>query len=142
MAFIITGWPHRVHGAVSPRFTCALGAVREGGDRVVQFKACCTGCPLRNRCTTSKHGRVLTVHPRHDTLAAARDQAASDPAWQDEYRRWRPPVERGIAWLTAGGNRRVPHLGVIANNLWLHHRAAALNLRRLINLGLRPQGDT
>ncbi|WP_206779081.1 transposase, partial [Frankia sp. CpI1-P] len=57
-------------------------------------------------------------------------------AWQDEYRRWRPPVERGIAWLVAHGNRRVPYRGVTRNDTWLHHRAAALNLRRLINLGL------
>jgi hypothetical protein len=96
----------------------------------------CTGCPLRGRCTTSKTGRNLNVHPQHELLTAARHQAATDPVWQDEYRRWRPPVERAIAWLVAKGNRRVPYRGVIANNLWLHHRAAALNLRRLINLGL------
>ncbi|MFR0359598.1 transposase, partial [Streptomyces sediminimaris] len=93
-------------------------------------------CPLRGRCTTSKTGRTLNVHARHELLTAARHQAATDPAWQDEYRRWRPPVERAIAWLVAKGNRRVPYRGAIANNLWLHHRAAALNLRRLINLGL------
>ena len=50
-------------------------------------------------------------------------------------------VERGIAWI-ARGNRRVPYRGVIANNIWLHHRAAALNLRRLITLGLtRAEGQ-
>jgi hypothetical protein len=50
-------------------------------------------------------------------------------------------VERAIAWLTRG-NRRLRFRGTRANNLWLSHRAAALNLRRLLALGLhrRPTG--
>ena len=46
-------------------------------------------------------------------------------------------VERSIAWLVRG-NRRVPYRGVEKNNAWLHHRVAALNLRRLLALGLTP----
>jgi hypothetical protein len=113
----------------------ALGRPHADGTRLAQFKALCAGCPLRQRCTASKTGRVLSVHPQHALLAAARRTAAS-PAWKDEYRRWRPPVERAIAWLTARGSRRVPYRGITRNNGWLHHRAAALNLRRLVNLGL------
>ena len=64
-----------------------------------------------------------------------------DEVSQQEYRRWRPPVERAIAWLVAHGNRRVPYRGVLKNDTWLHHRAAALNLRRLINLGLTPASN-
>ena len=45
-------------------------------------------------------------------------------------------MERAIAWLTAGDNRRVRFRGTRANDQWLHHRAAALNLRRLLTLGL------
>jgi hypothetical protein len=120
--------------------TVALGRPQADGNRAAQFKTRCLGCPLRERCTTAKAGRVLTVHPQHALLAAAR-RAAADPAWQDEYRRWRPPVERAIAWLAAHGNRRVPYHGVTKNNIWLHHRAAALNLRRLINLGLTRTSD-
>jgi hypothetical protein len=44
------------------------------------------------------------------------------------------PVERAIAWLVARGGRRVPYR--LRNNGSLATRAAALNLRRLINLGL------
>jgi IS5 family transposase len=120
--------------------TVTLGRPHADGTRQAQFKALCHGCPLRQRCTTSKTGRVLSVHPHHALLAAAR-RAATDPAWQDEYRRWRPPVERAIAWLAAHGNRRVPYRGITKNNTWLHHRAAALNLRRLINLGLTRTSD-
>jgi len=120
--------------------TVTLGRPHADGARQAQFKALCGGCPLRERCTTSKTGRVLTVHPQHTLLTAAR-HAATDPAWQDEYRRWRPPVERAIAWLVARGSRRVPYRGVTKNNTWLHHRAAALNLRRLVNLGLTRTSD-
>ena len=44
-------------------------------------------------------------------------------------------VERTIAWLTRG-NRRLRYRGVTKNNTWLHHRAAAINLRRMVALGL------
>jgi IS5 family transposase len=118
----------------------ALGRPQADGNRQAQFSTRCRGCPLRERCTTSKTGRVLTVHPQHALLAAAR-RAAAGPAWQAEYRRWRPPVERAIAWLAARGSRRVPYRGITSNNIWLHHRAAALNLRRLINLGLTRTTD-
>jgi hypothetical protein len=47
-------------------------------------------------------------------------------------------VERSIAWLVGvrGRCRRLPYRGVAANNWWIHTRAAAINLRRLVNLGL------
>lgn len=122
--------------------TARLGRTKANGARAASFKDLCASCPLRERCTTSKTGRVAHVHPQHELLAAARHQAATDSAWQDEYRRWRPPVERAIAWLVSHGHRRVRHRGVIANNLALHHRAAALNLRRLTKLGLTHTGTT
>lgn len=50
-------------------------------------------------------------------------------------------VERSIAWMVAGGNRKVRYRGVVKNNAWFHTRTAALNLRRLLNLGLtRSEG--
>ncbi|WP_257004831.1 transposase [Streptomyces sp. Tue6028] len=62
--------------------------------------------------------------------------------WQAAYRRWRPPVERAVAWFVQHGNRRLRYRGTIANSIWLHTRAAALNLRRLVNLGLTQTGGT
>ncbi len=50
-------------------------------------------------------------------------------------------VERAIAWLTRG-NRKLRYRGVATNDQWLHHRVAALNLRRLITLGLTHTGTT
>jgi Transposase DDE domain len=60
---------------------------------------------------------------------------AADPGFQHTYRTHRPMVERSIAWLTRTA-RRVPYRGIEKNNTWLHHRVAALNLRRLLVLGL------
>jgi len=45
-------------------------------------------------------------------------------------------VERGLAWFAAKGNRRVRYRGVARNDAWLKTRVAALNLRRLVRLGL------
>jgi hypothetical protein len=45
-------------------------------------------------------------------------------------------AERSIAWLVAHGNRRVRFRGVERNQLGLSLRIAAINLRRLVNLGL------
>ncbi|MEU6799025.1 IS1182 family transposase [Nonomuraea wenchangensis] len=111
-------------------------------QRRATFTGLCAACPLRERCTTAKTGRVVTIRPHHDLQAAARHQAATDLAWQDDYRRWRPMAERAVAWLVARGNRRLRYRGTAANDRWLHHRAAALNLRRLINLGLTHTSGT
>ena len=45
-------------------------------------------------------------------------------------------VERSLAWLTRNKARRVPYRGTAANAQWLTTRAAAVNLTRLVNLGL------
>lgn len=119
--------------------TCPNGVIRRitrTGNAV--FGAACTGCPLRARCTRSRSGKTLRVGP-HDARQRAARQAARDPAWQAEYRQHRPMVERTIAWLTRG-NRKLRYRGVGKNDHWLHHRAAALNLSRLVRLGLAHNG--
>jgi len=115
--------------------TCPNGVTRRlSAKRIVTFGVACRGCPLRDRCTTRKDGRSVKVH-QHEALQRAHRQRAKDEEFQSVYRTHRPMVERSIAWLTRG-NRRVPFRGVVKNNDWLHHRAAALNLRKLINLGI------
>jgi hypothetical protein len=116
--------------------TCPNGVTRPiTPTRNVTFGAACRGCPLRARCTTNKTGRSLTLHP-HDAVQRAHRDRARNPEFQAVYRRHRPMVERSIAWLVAGRNRRLRFRGTAANDLWLHHRVAGLNLRRLLNLGL------
>jgi hypothetical protein len=95
----------------------------------------CGPCPLRERCTRAKDGKTLTLGPHDGELVAARRQAA-DPAFQASYRRWRPMVERSIAWLVANGHRRVRYRGLARNQHGLSVRVAAINLRRLVTMGL------
>jgi hypothetical protein len=95
----------------------------------------CARCPLRERCTTAKDGRTIRVHPHEDELRAARRRATTR-AFVDSYRRWRPMVERSIAWLVADGCRRLRYRGTDRNHIWLSVRMAAVNLRRLLALGL------
>jgi hypothetical protein len=96
--------------------TCPAGhtvPLSDPSGRHLQRKAVftdqCTGCLLRERCTTAKTGRILTIRPHHDLQASARRQAATDPLWQADYRRWGPLVERMVAWPVSRGNRRLPH---------------------------------
>ena len=78
---------------------------------------------------------MFSVSEHDELLAAARaDWRAGTNT--DDYRQWRPLVERSLAWLVADGHRRVRYRGVARNQLGLSLRAAAINLRRLINLGL------
>jgi hypothetical protein len=115
--------------------TCPAGVTRPiSRTGIVTFRTACRGCPLRTRCTASATGKSLKIRP-HDALQRAARQAARNPDWRAEYRQHRPMVERTIAWLVRG-NRKLRYRGVTHNNHWLHHRAAALNLRRLITLGL------
>ncbi len=106
----------------------------------VGFGRLCSTCSLASGCTTAKSGRKLTLTEYEPLQRAARAQAR-DPQWQAEYRRHRPMVERSIAWLTRG-NRKVRYRGVAKNDHWLHHRSAALNLRRLLTMGLTHTGTT
>ena len=115
--------------------TCPAGITRTlSPKRNMTFGAACRDCPLRARCTTAKTGRKVELND-HEVLTRQHRQRAADPGFQTTYRTHRPMVERSIAWLVRG-NRRVPYRGVAKNNDWLHHRVAALNLRRLLALGL------
>lgn len=115
--------------------TCPAGITRKPSARGnVTFGVACRGCPLRQRCTTSASGRTVLLGEHHQLQREHRKRAA-DEGFQTVYRQHRPMVERSIAWLTRGA-RRVPYRGIGKNNSWLHHRVAALNLRRLLAMGL------
>jgi hypothetical protein len=144
--------PLPLHPAVPDGFTRDDFAVDQGARTVTcpagitrplsvkgnaTFGARCRGCALRPRCTTAKAGRSVHVTVHDDRLVAARKAAATD-AFQADYRRWRPMAERAIAWVVADNHRRVRYRGIIRNQLWLSMRVAAVNLRRLLALGLQP----
>ena len=90
-----------------------------GGAAVLS--ALCRGCPLRRRCTRSKDGRTLRLHP-HDTELVELRRAWREGCFAVDYRRFRPMVESSIAWLVAEGWRRCRYGGVAANQLGLSVR--------------------
>jgi IS5 family transposase len=122
--------------------TCPAGhtipIAAKGG---ASFGPRCHRCPLRQRCTTAKSGRTLHIGEHDAELVAAR-AAWTGGDFADDYRRWRPMIERSIAWLVARGHRRVRYRGVTRNQAGLSVRVAAINLRRLINLGLDHHNGT
>lgn len=103
------------------------------------FSRHCSGCTLRERCTTAQRGRVLDLSA-HDKELVERRASWRRGEFKEDYRRFRPMVERAIAWLVADAHRRVRFRGVERNQLGLSLRIAAINLRRLINLGLAHNG--
>ena len=118
--------------------TCPAGAIRPiSAKGRVSFGGACVTCPLMAQCTTAKNGKKMQIHP-HDRLRREHRIRATDPQFQAAYRQHRPMVERSIAWMTRGA-RRVPYRGVAKNNAWWVTRAAGINLKRLLSLGLTSQ---
>ena len=119
--------------------TCPAGLSRPiTARRYATFGAACRSCPLRPRCTAAKDGRSLRLHPQDAILRAARASWAAQPALREDYRKYRPNVERVISQVASRGGRRLKlrYIGTARNNAWLKHRTAALNLRNLISRGL------
>ena len=100
-----------------------------------RFGKACTDCPLRHRCTANKTGRQMLIHP-HDRLLVRARQKWKHPKTRHRYHKHRPTVERLIAHTVAHGHRKLKYRGTTRNRQQLHTRVAAINLRRLINLGL------
>jgi len=115
--------------------TCPAGHLaRLSGSGVAKFAPHCQRCALKSSCTNAR-ARSFSVGENDEELVLARTE------WRTEeiratYRQHRPMAERSIAWLVAKGNRRLRYRGIRKNNEWLLLRVAALNLRRLANLGL------
>ena len=121
--------------------TCPAGHTRPmSGKRTVTFGALCAACPLRDRCTTAKDGRSMTIHPHEDLLRAARAQARTDD-FKQAYPT-RSVIERIISWTATCNGRRIKlrYIGTAKNDAWLHNRCAAINLRTLARRGLTRSG--
>lgn len=116
--------------------TVAIGA---GRHRVARFGALCQSCPLRAACTKARRGRVISIHPREAALQQAKGRQ-KDPAWQQDYRTYRPVVERKISHFTRRpwGARKARCRGQKRILTDILTRASAVNLARLATLGLHP----
>ena len=121
--------------------TCPAGntvALKPAGDgQLAHFGNACAGCPLAERCTTSKQGRTVQIGPYEQQLAQARERQR-DPAWKADYKATRPKVERKISHLMRRrhGGRRARVRGKPKVSADFALLAAAVNLARLAMLGL------
>ena len=131
-------------------------------DFVVDHDAGTATCPaghtvkITPRLNAVFEGTVMAAHcesaapppktvERSTSLLTTKSWSRRRASWRqgefkEDYRRFRPMVERAIAWLVADSHRRVRFRGVEKNQLGLSLRIAAINLRRLINLGLAHDG--
>lgn len=105
---------------------------------LAEFGPACATCALRSRCTASKEGRSIRIHPRERTLQRSRQRQRA-PEWRARYRAIRPKVERKLAHLMrrrhGGRCARVRGRARVGHDFAL--LAAAVNLRRLAVLGVR-----
>lgn len=104
------------------------------------FGVSCNNCPQRSACTTSKQGRNVHVHPKHEVLDRARKRQR-DPAWVQTYRSTRPKVERKLAHMMRRkhGGRRARVRGTVRIRQDFALLAAAVNLVRLAKLTATPR---
>jgi hypothetical protein len=123
--------------------TCPAGVSvmirrHKDGSGTASFNDACARCLLRDSCTASASGRVVTISRNERALATARARQG-DPAWRDDYRVTRPKVERKLAHLTRRrhGGRRARVRGRIRVAADFSLLAGAHNLARLAFLGLR-----
>ena len=108
------------------------------GSRVAEFGERCAECPLRAKCTQAKSGRTIKLHPKHETLDRHRKRQRDD-AWNKQYRKVRPRVERKIGHLMRRkhGGRRACVRGRERVRQDFSLLAASINLARLAALGIR-----
>lgn len=129
--------------AVAREVSCPAGVrvslrVIKDGSHFAEFGDHCADCALRPRCTQSKKGRTIKLHPKHDTLDRHR-RRQRDEAWKKQYRKVRPRVERKLGHMMRrkhGGRRaRVRGRDRVRQDFAL--LAASMNLARLAALGVR-----
>jgi DDE family transposase/transposase-like protein DUF772 len=96
----------------------------------------CAACPLRDRCTTSAHGRSVTIHPDERLLVELRRRQTT-PAGRAKLRE-RVAVEHALAHIGRWQGRRARYRGARKNLFDLRRCAVVHNLHVLARL---PQLD-
>jgi transposase len=96
----------------------------------VRFPApTCAACPLRDRCTTSTHGRSVTIHPDERLLVELRRRQVT-PAGRAKLRE-RVAVEHTLAHIGRWQGRRARYRGARKNLFDLRRCAVVHNLHVL-----------
>jgi hypothetical protein len=110
------------------QLTCPAGVAMafEPGKTVRFPKDTCAACPLRARCTTSSHGRSVSIHPDEALLAELRERQHT-PEGRAELRE-RVAVEHALAHVGHWQGRRARYLGTRKNLFDLRRVAVVHNL--------------
>ena len=110
------------------QLTCPAGvAMPFQAGKTVRFPAgTCATCPLRQRCTTSSHGRSVSIHPDETLLAELRHRQ-QDPDGRAKLRE-RVAVEHTLAHVGHWQGRRARYLGTRKNLFDLRRIAVVHNL--------------
>jgi transposase len=92
----------------------------------------CQACPLRERCTTSAHGRSVRLHPDERLLAELRQRQLT-PQGRAKLRE-RTPVEHALAHIGRWQGSRARYRGTRKNLFDLRRSAAVHNLHAMQHL--------
>jgi hypothetical protein len=102
----------------------------------VRFPAVtCAACPLRDRCTTSAHGRSVAIHPDERLLVELRQRQAT-PTGRAKLRE-RVAVEHALAHIGHWQGRRARYRGA-RKNLFDLRRCAVIHNLHVIARRLQP----
>jgi hypothetical protein len=97
---------------------------------VGQFPAeVCQACPLRERCTTSRHGRSVSIHPDEALLCELRERQLTEVG--RAKLRERVAVEHALAHISHWQGRRARYRGLRKNLFDLRRCAVVHNLHVL-----------
>jgi Transposase DDE domain/Transposase domain (DUF772) len=100
---------------------------------VVQFPAeICQACPLRERCTTSRNGRSVSIHPDEALLGALRERQLTETG--RAKLRERVAVEHALAHIGHWQGRRARYRGTRKNLFDLRRCAVVHNLHVIARL--------
>jgi hypothetical protein len=110
------------------RLTCPNGVAMafEPGKSVQFPKDVCAACPLRQRCTTSRSGRSVSIHPDEKLLAELRERQQT-PAGRAKLRE-RTKVEHRLAHIGNWQNNHARYRGTRKNLFDLRRTAVVHNL--------------
>lgn len=101
------------------------------GEKRYSFGSACANCPLRSRCTTSKTGRHISVHPQEARMQAARAYQKT-PEGKSRLRN-RVVVEHRLARLGQLGIGQARYKGRTKTRFQLMIASALANFRWVWN---------
>jgi len=127
----------------SAKVTCPAGhTVTISAKGRASFTKYCATCPLRDRCTRSKRGRVMTFGPNH-SYGRAQRESWKNAETQAAYRAIRPGVERIHAQMKRKLNgSKLRYRGIAKNTMHYLLLGTVWNLKVLLRNNLtRENGN-